>query len=48
MFKALVENLDSMKDQIVNFSRDRYENYINKLNGNSRNLKHSYKDRECL
>lgn len=35
-------------NQVINFSRDRYENYINKLNGNSRNLKHSYKDGECL
>lgn len=31
MLKALVENLDSMKDQMVSFSRDSYKKYINKL-----------------
>lgn len=29
---------------MVNFSRDRYENYINKWNGNPRNLKHSNRE----
>ena len=47
MLKAQMENVESMQDQIGNFSRE-METIQNKENGNISNKEHNNRDKECL